>query len=194
MKKRIRLGYLLLIILTMICCSGCGEKTAPPILTIQDINITIGSSHLSDLTSNGFMPTFTGNQMVIGDLSGKSRLADTISFKKDNNTYARVHIYNPDKNSKSYEQSVICQLEFCMHSEEESYWADDNCLVNGINFNGMTSEQVKDAMKEYTVAAGANTDSLCYEDGAYKYYISFNEGTGFVEKVIVELVLGEEYN
>ena len=84
--------------------------------------------------------------------------------------------------------------EFYMNSEDEIFWAEDNFLVNGINFNGMTSDQVKEAMKEYTPVSETSTNSLRCEDGTYKYCIDFNETTGLVERVAVELVLAESYN
>lgn len=78
-----------------------------------------------------------------------------------------------------------------MYSEEESYWAQDNVLINGIDFYGMDAEAVKEKMSEYKIASDDST-YLSYKDGKYSYRFTFDE-SGIVEEIEVEMSIDKSY-
>lgn len=80
-----------------------------------------------------------------------------------------------------------------MNSEENSYWAVNNVLVNGINFYGMNSDEVKAAMQALKAPRETSYGSLIYEDGQYSYTIRFDDN-GVVEEVEVEMTIAKSYN
>lgn len=175
-------------------CSLIAGGGTPPVLTVDGIEITIGESRPYDLTSQGFETSFAGNYAVIGDMPGNSWLSDLMSAKKDDETYAYLYIYNPERESESYGLCKIYKMTFDMNSEEKDYWAEDNILVNGIDFKGMDSGEVKVAMADYELARETDAGSLRYEDGDYEYFFYFDEETGAVQEISVELVIPKSYD
>lgn len=195
MKKRVTIVCLVcLMLFSAVGCSAVSGGGTPPVLTVDGIDITVGESRPYDLTSQGFETSFAGNYMAIGELPGNSWLSDFLVTKKDESTYAYLYIYNPDRESASYGLSTIYKATFTMHSEEKDYWAENNILVNGVNFYNMTSDEVKEAMKDYKLANETDFGSLRYEDGSYKYFFSFNEESGVVEEISVEMTIAKSYD
>lgn len=174
-------------------CAGCGETGTPPVLTVGGVEITIGESTMRNLEAEGFEMTAPGGGLLIGKMEARSYLTSLISAKKDKETYAYVYIYNPDLKENYYSDCVIYQLKFNMNSEEKSYWAKDNVLVNGINFFGMDSAAVKEAMSAYKLARETDTGALRYEDGDFKYFIYFDDKTKTVREVAVEMNIPKGY-
>ena len=83
-----------------------------------------------------------------------------------------------------------------MNSEDASYWAVNNILVNGINFYGMNIEEVKAAMQEYKAPSEStygDRTTLLYKDGSYYYTIRFGEN-GLVDEVQVEKTIAKSYS
>lgn len=190
MKKCIvSMCLLIAVIFSMTGCSGGGT---PPVLTVDGTDITIGESRPFDLPE-GFETSFAGNVIAIGEMPGNSWLSDLMVAEKDNVNYAYLYLYNPDRDSKSYNLANIYKVTFHMHSEEESYWAEDNILINGMDFYGMNSDEVKEQMKDYKLANETDFGSLRFEDGSYKYFFSFDEATGVVDEITVEMTIRKNY-
>lgn len=187
-------SMLVFLLLPAAGCSLIAGGGTPPVLTVDEIDITIGESRPCDLTSEGFETSFAGNYMVIGELPGNSWLSNFMVAEKDNSNYAYLYVYNPDRESKAYGFATIYKVTFCMNSEEKDYWAENNILVNGMDFHEMTSDEVKEAMKDYKLAHETDFGALRYEDGEYKYIFYFDEETGVVEEIDVELVIPKSYD
>lgn len=177
----------------VLTCTGCGETGTPPLLTVGGVEITLGESTMGALEKEGFEMSVPGGGLLIGKMEARSYLTSLISAKKDNETHAYLYIYNPTLEEKFYGSCVIYQLKFTMNSEEKSYWAKDNVLVNGINFFGMDSAAVKEAMSAYKLARETDNGSLRYEDGDFKYYFYFDEATKVVSEVTVEMDIPNGY-
>lgn len=80
-----------------------------------------------------------------------------------------------------------------MHAEdtESSYWAEDNVLVNGVNYFGMNADDVKETMTEFK-ALSEDSDYLSYQDGKYTYRFDLDDN-GIVEEVEVEMDIDKDY-
>ncbi|MDE5679218.1 MAG: hypothetical protein K2I01_02130 [Lachnospiraceae bacterium] len=189
MKKQILVCFCTIILIAA-CLSGCGDPGTPPVLTVDGKDITLGDSTPTNLPE-GFECTFAGNYLPIGSMPGNSWMSDLLSAKKDNETYAYLYLYNPTKNEVTYLRATIYKISFRMNSEDASYWAVNNILVNGINFYGMNIDEVKAAMQEYKAPSESSygdRTSLIYEDGNYYYTIRFGEN-GLVDEVQVEMTI-----
>lgn len=195
MKKRILL-FACTFILMAAGLSGCGELGTPPVLTIDGKEITLGDSTPYSLPE-GFEFNFAGNYLPIGSMPGSSWLSDSLSAKKDGETYARLYLYNPANEDVSYLGATIYEIYFRMNSEDASYWAVNNILVNGINFYGMNVDEVKASMQEFKEPSeysySDGTSSLIYTDGDYNYTIRFGEN-GLVDEVEVEMAIAKSYS
>lgn len=120
----------------------------------------------------GFECTLAGNYIPIGKMPANSWMSDLWSAKKDGETYIYFYVYNPSREEVTYTGATIYKINFCMNSEENSYWAVNNVLVNGINFYGMNSDEVKAAMQALKAPRETSYGSLIYEDGQYSYTIA----------------------
>lgn len=168
-----------------------GEKGTPPVLSFDGTEITIGESSPSDMTRAGFEPT----EYLIGELPARSWLSGLIGMQnKNGESCAYIYLYNPGKSPVTYQGATIYKVDIYMNSEERSYWTENNALVNGINFRGMNSDEVKEAMKDYKLARETDAGNLRYEDGSYKYYFYFDESAGLVNQIVVELEIPKDYN
>lgn len=175
--------------------TGCSKDSGtPPVLSVDGIDITLGQSRPYDLTSQGFETSFSGKYLAIGELPARSWLSMPMVVSKDDQNYAYVNIYNPDKESKLYGLSTIHEMEFSMHSEDNQYWTENNILVNGINFFGMDSASVKEQMTGYKPPRETEYDSIIYDDGDYHYIFSFHKETGILEKINVEMDIAKSYD
>lgn len=194
MKKRILIFACAFILMTVFLL-GCGESGTPPVLTVDGKDITIGESTPFSLPE-GFEFTLAGNYLPIGTMPGNSWMSDLLSAKKDGETYAYVYVYNPSKEEVTYLGATIYKASFSMNSEDASYWAVNNILVNGINFYGMNIEEVKAAMQEYKAPSEStygDRTTLLYKDGSYYYTIRFGEN-GLVDEVQVEKTIAKSYS
>lgn len=189
MRKRWMSLYVMVCMLFML--AGCGESGNPPILTVDGIEMTLGTSRPIDLTSKGFESSFAGGYLVIGELAANSWMSDLMSIQKDKETYAYVYIYNPTNEAETYSFCNIYKIKFKMNSEEESFWAENNVLVNGIDFYGLTVDEVKENMQDFKLASETDT-SVHYEDGSYNYYFRFDDN-GIIEEIEVEMEIRKSY-
>ena len=127
-------------------------------------------------------------------MPGKSWLSTFMTLKKDDQSYAYVYVYNPERSEVLVTSATIYKLSFSMHGEdtEASYWAEDNVLVNGTNYFGMDADGVKETMAEFK-ALSEEGDYLSYRDGKYLYRFELDEN-GVVDEVEVEMDIEKSYS
>ncbi len=126
-------------------------------------------------------------------MPGKSWLSTFMTLKKDGSSYAYLYVYNPGRDEVFVTSATIYKLSFSMHAEdtESSYWAEDNVLVNGVNYFGMNADDVKETMTEFK-ALSEDSDYLSYQDGKYTYRFDLDDN-GIVEEVEVEMDIDKDY-
>lgn len=194
MKKRFLL-FACTWILMIVSLVGCGESGGtPPVLTIDGKDVTLGDATPFSFPE-GFEFTLAGNYIPIGSMPGNSWMSDLLVAKKDGEVYAYLYLYNPEREDVYYLEASIYKMSFYMNSEDASYWAVNNVLVNGINFYGMNVDEVKAAMQEYKAPKESSYDdrvTLLYKDGDYYYTIRFGKD-GLVDEVEVEMTIAKSY-
>jgi hypothetical protein len=192
MKKR--LAGLILAAAMALNLSACSSGGTAPVLTVAGKEVTLGETGGSVFPLTEFEMAIPGEGTPIDKMPGNSWLSTFMTLKKDGSSYAYLYVYNPGRDEVMVPSATIYKLTFRMHSEEEdaSYWAEDNVLVNGVNYFGMDAEAVKGAMAEYKLLS-EESDHLSYRDGKYLYRFDFGE-SGIVEEVEVEMEIDKSYS
>lgn len=174
--------------------TGCSvDSGTPPVLSVDGIDITIGQSTPYALTSQGFETSFGGKYFAIGEMPAKSWLSMPMSVSKDNRRYAELYLYNPNRESKLYDLCTINEVNFHIYYEDPKYQAEDNILVNGVNFYGMDSASVKEQMSEYKQPRETSYNSLVYTDGIYHYIFTFDKEDGILTEIDVKMDIAKSY-
>lgn len=174
--------------------SGCSSKGTAPVLTVDGKEVTLGETKGSVFPLTEFAMEIPGQGTPMGMMPGKSWLSTFMTLKKDGKSYAYLYVYNPDRSEVLVTSATIYKVTFSMHSEETeaSFWAEDNILVNGVDYSGMDAEAVKDTMAEYK-ALSEESEYLSYRDGKYLYRFDLDEN-GIVEEVEVEMEIDKSYS
>lgn len=190
MKRNIA-GILLAVTLAL-TVTACSSGGTAPVLTIAGKEVTLGETKGSVFPLTEFEMTLPGGGVLLEEMPAKSWLSGFMVLKKEDTQYAYVYVYNPERDSVPAASATICEITFHMHSEEAAYWAEDNVLVNGIDFSGMDVEAVKEAMSDYKLSTDEN-NYLFYKDGKYIYHFTF-DGDGIVDEVDVQMTIDKSYN
>ena len=192
MKRRLA-GVILAAVLALnlsACSSGGGTA---PVLTVAGQEVTLGETGAGVFSLTEFEMAIPSEGTPIGKMPGKSWLSTFMTLKKDGSSYAYLYVYNPGRDEVFVTSATIYKLSFSMHAEdtESSYWAEDNVLVNGVNYFGMDADGVKETMTEFK-ALSEDSDYLSYQDGKYTYRFDLDD-SGIVEEVEVEMDIDKGY-
>lgn len=192
MKKRVA-GLILAAAMALSLCA-CSSGGTAPVLTVAGKEVTLGDTGGGVFPLTEFEMAVPGEGVPMDKMPGNSWLSTFLTLKKDGSSYAYLYVYNPGRDEVWVTSATIYKISFNMHSEEEeaSYWAEDNALVNGVNYFGMDAEAVKETMAEYK-ALSEEGDYLSYRDGKYVYRFEFGQN-GVVEKVEVEMDIDKSYS
>ncbi|MCI8269441.1 MAG: hypothetical protein HFG55_07265 [Lachnospiraceae bacterium] len=186
------LAWIILAAVTALSLSACSSSGGTaPVLTVAGQEVILGETKASVFPLTEFEITIPLEGIPMGKMPGRSWLSSLMSLKKDNCSYAYLHVYNPGRDEVLVTSATIYMLSFGMHTEEANYWAEDNALVNGINYFGMDADGVKETMANFK-ALSEDDDYLSYRDGKYTYRFDLDEN-GIVEEVEVEMKLDKSY-
>lgn len=187
MKNKITALSFTFMILVML--SGCASSSGViPTVTIDGVELTIGESDIYTLqgTDEKFEATGAGGTLAPwGKLDGNSWISESIYFNRDNKRYAAVNLYNPSKEAETVYNCPISKLTVGLE--------DTDTLVNGIDFSDMDTAGVKKSMENYKLALETDNGTLRYEDGDYKYFFMFDEKSGLVNEITVEILFPKSY-
>lgn len=188
MKNKILVFGLACLMFVMLAgCSSSGTGTIP-VVTLDGVEMTVGESDIYTFleAKKDFTADVSGGILSpVNSLDGNSWLSESIYLKKEHTRYAVVNVYNPNKDSESVYNCPISELTITPES--------GNALVNGIDFFVMDSPTVKQTMEKVKLARETDTGTLRYEDGDYKYFFTFDEETGIVSEITVEIVFPKSY-
>lgn len=179
---------LFLLLSTAACSSGSGT---PPVITIEDTELTLGDFRPGSLSVLDFEIRVPGGGLPIGNMPGSSWLSGFLTASKDNHSYAYLYIYNPKKDEVPYTSATVYKIDLNMDRNDTAFWSDGSVLVNGVNFYGMDGAAVQEAMSDYKLTSDSD-DYFHYKDGQYGYSFSIGD-SGTVEKVSLELQIPKSY-
>lgn len=189
MKQKFSLLCAILLLTTVL--TGCGGSGVAPVVTVNGTELTIGESYIYTLTQTdeGYQERIYRADAVgavpYGELEANSYCADLLHIYKDDRPCVTVKVYNPGRENKLLSLCPISELTFSME--------DTHALVNGIDFSAMDSAAVKEAMADYKLGTETDSGTLRYDDGEYKYFFRFDEESGLVNEITVEIEFGKSY-
>lgn len=193
MKKKYLIYVCIIIMIPIFLLFYEKSEGTPPVLTVDGTELTLGISSPDDLRSQEFEFSLPNEIRIYNKMPANSWSYEFLPVTKNDELYAHFYVYNPTPEDVYCTSATIYKIEFGMYSEEEDYWAQNNILVNGINFYGMNMDEVKAAMQAYKKPKETSYGDLAYKDGKYSYYIYFNDN-GLVEEVSVEMTFSKSYN
>lgn len=192
MKKKYLIYVCVIILIPVFLLLYEKNQGTPPVLTVDGMELTLGISSPDDLYSQDFEFSLPNQFTLYNMMPAYSWGYEYIPAVKDEELYAQFYVYNPNKDEVYCTGAAIYQIDFEMYSGEDSYWTQNNILVNGINFYGMNIDEVKTAMQAYKKPKESSSGDLRYKDGKYSYYIYF-DSNGLVEEVSVEMDIPKDY-
>ena len=206
MLKKIKNKVLFILVNTMILVffSGCAgskpgdrlKEIKPIPVTVEGVEFKVGESKLGGIIDGGLS--------VSPDLYFKSGV-DGLKLEKmqyylgyinkDGYNLGNVDFVNNTQESKDYRDCVVNEykMKFTDLTSESKKYKYDNILVDGINFKGMTIDDVKKVMSEKTseVSDIKNPDGsiaiLNYKINKVGVNISFDMTSKIVSEVDIDV-------
>ena len=189
MKKYLLTTILILsVLMTVTACSGGGTA---PVLTLGEKEVALGDCTPGNFDSAGLEIGVPGGGIPIGNIPGNSWLSSFLTAGNESGSYAYLYVYNPDRDEVPYFMAKVYQVELHFDSKDQTFWEDGSILINGINFCGMDTAAVKEAMADFKPKVD-EADHLFYRDGKYSYSFDFGED-GTVTEVTLEEKISKSY-
>lgn len=152
---------LMLLTLSLVGCGGEEEpskKTAETstVVKVADAEIILGVTKLSELTAQGYslFSNASLSEPVSADEVMPARTYDIgIYFSKDNVIYGTVQCLNEKEEEIPYLESIINQVEVNYlpnpyASAITPGYYNESILIDGVDFKGMTPDQLLEAIKD----------------------------------------------
>ncbi len=193
LKKTMSAVLLFSLLISLYGCGSSDPGTAP-VISYESNEITLGEATLGEMIDAGYDVGIYGSDESDYALPGRTWLAEFLTAKMDDTTYAYLYVYNPEKEDLSLDQCTLNKIKIGFpYDDQNVYWAD-NTLVNGINFTGMNYEEVKSTMSEFDLSKETEGFSQTYEDGEFTYLFYFDEQSDTVKEVLIEDEIGKTYS
>lgn len=174
-RKNICLGFLLAGMLLLTGCS-VGKKT---VLTLDgSFELELGKTKIAEVTEAGFTDRYS--------YDGKAQI-DASSWEnfyamKGDVSYGTMYAGNKSSQKVDFEQGKVFRV--VIDYQDPEYAAGD-ILINGVNYDGYTRDQIKEAMSGAEMTLDSET-YLSFEDGKFEYTFRFEEGSETVSGVSID--------
>ena len=173
-RKCFLAGILCLLVLGL---CGCGSK-APVITYDGSLELRLGKTTAGDVLDAGFTNLYSHiNDRQIAGMSWENLYA-----MKDGSSYGTMYAGNKSSREKAFREGVIFRV--IIEYDGQDYPVGE-ILVNGVNFNGYTREQVKEAMQEYELTLDTEK-YINFQAGKYEYTFTFLEGSDVVSRISID--------
>ncbi len=173
-KGSILFVFLCAALIWLTACSVGGKNV---VVTCDGYEIKLGKTTVADLKAAGFTNKYAGIEEETLD----SMTWDSFYAMKDDVSYGTMNVGNKKSSRVEFDKAVIFEISLSYNDPEISM---GEVLVNGVNFEGYTREQVKEAMGDATITLDDEQyDYLDFEVGKYEFTFVFEDGsetlTGF---------------
>ncbi len=167
-KGSILFGFLCVALILLTACSVGGKDV---VVTCDGYEIKLGKTTVGDLKEAGF----TNEYADIEETTLDSMTWDSFYAMKDGDSYGTMDVGNKKSSRIEFNKAVIFEISLSYNDPEISV---GEVLVNGVNFEGYTREQVKEAMGDATITLDDEQyDYLDFEIGKYDYTFVFEDGS-----------------
>ena len=116
------------------------------------------------------------NDKQIGSMSWENLYA-----MKGNVTYGTMYAGNKSSSEKGFRDGVIFRV--IIEYDDPDYETGE-ILINGVNFEGYTREQVREAMSDFEITLDYG-EYLVFESGKYEYSFAFSDGSETVTRISI---------
>ena len=171
MQKKKRSIIMSFLCVAFILLTGCSAGGKNPVVTCDDYEIKLGKTTVADLKEAGFTNLYADIEETTLD----SMTYDNFYAMKNDVSYGTMYAGNKRASRIEFDKGVIFELSFSYDDPELPL---GEVLVNGVNFEGCTREQVKEAMGDAEITLDDEQyDYLIFEIGKYEYSFAFEDGS-----------------
>lgn len=174
-KGKVSIGFLLIGMLFLTSCS-IGKKA---VLTYDGVfELEVGKTKLAEVLGAGFEDRYP--HVAKPQLDGRSW--DYFYVVKDNLTYGDFYVANRSSGKVDFQEGVVFRVKI---DYDDSEYAAGEILINGVDYEGYTRDQIKEAMSWARLDLDADS-FLSYVDGRFEYTFWFEEGSEIVSSVSID--------
>jgi len=182
-KRSILLCILCVLSVLLTACSLGGEKV---VVTCDGYEIKLGKTTVADLKEAGFTNLYSrSEEEKIDSMSWENFYAI-----KDDISYGTMLAGNKGASQIEFDKGVIFEISLSYDDPESPI---GEVLVNGVNFEGYTREQIKEAMGDAKITLDSDR-FLDFESGSCKYTFSFDNGSEILTGLWVNDGTEKEYS
>ena len=181
-KRSILLCILCVVSILLTACSG--GKAA--VVTCGGYEVNLGKTTVAELKEAGFTNRYSSSEKKkIGSMTWENFYA-----MKDDVSYGTMYAANKKSSQIEFDDGVI--FEIVLSYDDPDYPLGE-VLVNGINFEGYTREEIKAAMGDAKITLDYGK-YLDFEIGGCDYTFSFEDGSETLTGIRVNDGTEKEYH
>lgn len=163
-KKSILLCMLCAVSVLLTACSAGGKDG---VVTCDGYDLKLGKTTVAELENAGFSNDYSSLFEETNKIESMS--SDTYYAKKDDLFYGLMFAVNKTASPIEFEKCVI--REVTLYYDDPDYPLGE-VLVNGVDFEGYTREEIKEAMGDREITMDTDT-TLGFVSGDYNYIFTF---------------------
>ena len=174
-KEKLSVGILLTGMLFLTSCS-IGKKT---ILTYDGtLELELGKTKIAQVAEAGFTDKYSYDAKAQIDSSSR----ENFYAMKGDVTYGTMYAANRSSRNVSFEEGEVFRVVI---DYDDPDYATGEILINGVNYEGYTRDQIKEAMSGAKMTLDSDT-YLSFEDGKFEYTFRFEEGSETVSGISID--------
>ena len=169
------LGFLLAGALLFTGCAG-GKKV---VLTYdRTCEVELGKTKLADIMASGF----TDQHSYSGKAQIESSSWENFYAMKDEVTYGTMYAANKSSKKVDFQEGEVFRVVI---DYQDPDYDTGEILINGVNYDGYTRDQIKEAMSKAKMTLDSET-YLNFEDGKFEYTFKFDEDSEAVSTISID--------
>ena len=174
-KEKLSVGILLTGMLFLTSCS-IGKKT---ILTYDGtLELELGKTKIAQVAEAGFTDKYAYDAKAQIDSSSW----ENFYAMKNDVTYGTMYAGNKSSQKVNFEEGKVFRVVIDYRDPD---YDTGEILINGVNYEGYTREQIKEAMSGAKMTLDVDT-YLDFEDGKFEYTFQFDEDSEAVSSISID--------
>lgn len=181
-KRGILLGLLCMFSMLVTACTIYDGRA---VVTCDGYEMKLGKTTVAELKEAGFENRYS--RIEEKEIDGMTW--ENFYAMKDDVSYGTMFAGNKGSSPIDFDNGVI--FEFCISYDDPDYPAGE-VLVKGINFEGYTREEIKEAMGNAKITLDSDT-YLAFEIDGCEYTFSFDDGSETLTDIRINDGTEKEY-
>ena len=175
---RFRSKFCLGFLLTGILFTGCSGGKKVVLTYDKTCELELGKTRIADITASGF----TDQHSYSGKAQIDSSSWENFYAMKDDMTYGTMYAANRSSKKVDFEEGEVFRVVIDYRDPD---YDTGEILVNGVNYNGYTRDQIKEAMSGAKMTLDHET-YLNFEDGKFEYTFQFDDDSETVSSISID--------